>query len=387
MASSIVISMESPSIPETTTSTTTVSALTTIITNSSQNNNETKILPKKRKLNLINMFGSEYESNITNGTSNECRTISSTSSSNVITTTISSPLPVHSTTPSSTTTTTTSDTNNNQITIIGKTSPITTSNHFEENITTQCDLSEWIGTRILARRITNEPSTVYLPGVIKSFDLINCCVGVQFDSDNDHNDEIQYYRQKEQLNYIICDNIPSFRQIRVGISVAAKFSNQNREFHEGIVEEIVDSNNHNSKSLYRVRCAGSLETLLSRANLRLLVQPWTDEDEREEVSVAKSSPTSVIKEVRSESNKQQQPLLPTSSNELTSSTTNQSSHNVSVITMASSTNHHHHHQLPHYQPSTNNSHCSQLPVILVRKIQIYTYFLLLKIIFIEFFII
>lgn len=322
---------------ESNTSSTTTSSVIASTTSTTSSSPEVKLLPKKRKLNMN--FDTEPSS---------VSLVSSHKS--------------------------TSDSNNNQI-VYGKSEPSWSETSFKDSLNinddmkmSSVDLSEWIGHRVLARRkvkMLNKDgihleSIVYQSGVIKCFDLING-LGVHFDDCSADNDEqsTEYYRGSS-LIYIIRDCASSARQIKLGSRVVARSSNTGRFFREGVIEEICNESNCKTH-LYRVRFLYdsnlSPETL-SRANLRLFVQPWAD-DEDEECAVANTrtsifgncntadKPTThqvgVIKETR-----RSQHTTP----DTTPSIVQSSHHNVSVITSAPAN-------------SRQSSVCYQSPVIQV----------------------
>ncbi|KPM07861.1 hypothetical protein QR98_0063690 [Sarcoptes scabiei] len=279
--------------------------------------NESKILPKKRKIHL-NDFEMEASSLTTLIPPLDSHTSNSLISSSLIEPKID-PSDLNSEVYDLTrqTNLTANDTNNNQISLtesqtLRKESKSVIENHWKRSLP---DLTEWIGHRVLARRLKSIDSkhlNVYLPGVIKSFDLENgLCI--QFDEISSNTsanlpnesmlsvdsrkdlqsiqaDTLQEYYSGDDLLNIIGDCAPSAKQIKLGSHIVAKDSN--KEFREGVVEEILNDPLNPKISTFRVRFTNNhaknqndvIETIsrceqLSRANIRLFIQPWSDEDE------------------------------------------------------------------------------------------------------------
>lgn len=330
MASTSLLITPTPTSIPITSSPSTSPTIPSLSSNHAVITSEAKLLPKKRKLTLGSLFGSEeaaaasdQTSVVTNDYNNNDSSARNSQLGDTRTTSSNTTL--------STTTASTSDTNNNQIlynkssssSILTNGCTTTTSNNNNNTNSSlsassslslpACDLSEWTGHRVLARRLASSlskslnESVAYLPGVIKCFDPANCSLGIEFDSSStaaeegsQKDDQMEYY-SAGQLSYIITDSAPSFREIKLGGRVAAKVAGS-RQFQEAIVEEIVDvtatgnssSSSHNSKSTYRIRFikgdeagesdkdsqSAKVETV-SRANLRLLRQPWADEEDEE----------------------------------------------------------------------------------------------------------
>lgn len=179
------------------------------------------------------------------------------------------------------------------------------------------DLSEWIDHRVLARQPDND--NIYLSGVIKSFDL-STGLGVELDS----NHQTHYYNFAD-LNHLISDCVPSARQLRVGTKVVAKCSSSGGGvFREGCIEAVIDTQSATSKSQYQIKCHNDETVVVSRANLRLVMQPWADEDEDIVETIANNN-SAAVSEIDTKPK--------------------QTSQSVSVITMATSQ-----HTQVHQQP-------------------------------------
>ena len=222
------------------------------------NSNEPKKVPKKRKFALdfdINEAVNEMSVNDKNPLSaiavNNCNNNSPTATT---------------ATTATTTTTLNSNTNDGQ--------------------DDQMDLSEWIGCRVLAKT----SQYIYQRGMIQCHDPKRG-IGVEFDNKND-NKNIVYYNPKS--TDIIGDCCPLPGQIRCGMRIVAKCTDDGG-FREGIVEEIQDntgqgiSQGNSNKTIYLIKFNGpesnsNSSCCLSRANLRLSMQPWSEEVDIEPVT-------------------------------------------------------------------------------------------------------
>ena len=177
--------------------------------------------------------------------------------------------------------------NNNGLNAITKNQNIITANSIGSN-GRENDLSEWIGHRVLAKTANG----LYEKGVI---DICHSYkgIGVLFDQTND----FHYYRTSS--SEIVADCCPLAAQIKVGLDVIAKCLNG---FMEGVVAEIsVDNSNgsNGQKTIYKIRFDEQNKCeWLSRPNLRLRVQPWSEDVDNNDAEPAVSvSDNKIIKEV------------------------------------------------------------------------------------------
>ncbi|KAI5700236.1 hypothetical protein M8J75_016407 [Diaphorina citri] len=149
---------------------------------------------------------------------------------------------------------------------------------------TDINLHEWIDHRVLAKR-----NSVYLPGVIRKADS-GSVIWVEFD----------YYEGTlvpfpDVLSHgkydIISDASPSFGQVTKGTRVCLRTSVELSEdvdqpgprvFITGIVDEILSSP---VRFVVHTLEANQKELTVKRADLRLLLPPWWDELEDDEIVV------------------------------------------------------------------------------------------------------
>lgn len=306
---------------------------------------EPKLLPKKRKFNLYDV--------IENGKSDNSTPVIHSSSSSV--------LPASSYD--------CNDTNNNHIQTFKHPSEQVVKNKESSSqmVNLNVDLSEWIGHRVLAQ-LPNVQNT-YDSGVIKSYDL-NKGVGVELDS----NHSVHFYpldlRRNPNISHIISDCAPSVRQIKgVGCPVVAKCGSG--LFRSGTLCEILESAPSASKSYtYRIQFLnkyGGVEyEIVSRANLRLFLHPWQDEEDASKSAPASShgsgipgyrpfyEPQFLVPNSQPEKLPSQMGVIQSPMSQVPKYEAN---HSVSVITMAASS---HKSQLQH-QPVIqvfNTTHCT-----------------------------
>ncbi len=203
--------------------------------------------------------------------------------------------------------------NNNSFDITINNNTNSNNNNINDNIN---DMSEWVGHRVLAKTSKG----LYEKGVINNCDSVKG-IGVLFDQI----DEIHYF--KTNSRDLIGDCCPLAGQIKVGMNVIAKCLNG---FMEGIVAEISTDNNNNtnnaSKTVYQINfCHQNKSEWLSRANLRLRLQPWS-EDTDSNCEVNNSLPS-----LTNNDNRSVGPIIQSGQQ------TNASPNVISVITMASLT--------------------------------------------------
>lgn len=177
--------------------------------------------------------------------------------------------------------------NNSPIATTTTTTMTISSNTSDGQQDDQMDLSEWIGCRVLAKT----SQYIYQRGMIQCHDPRRG-IGVEFDNKND-NKNIVYYNPKS--TDIIGDCCPLPGQIRCGMRIVAKCTDDGG-FREGIVEEIQDNTgqgisqgNSSNKTIYLIKFNGpesnsNSSCCLSRANLRLSMQPWSEEVDIEPVT-------------------------------------------------------------------------------------------------------
>src|SRR6218665_1743934 len=234
-----------------------------------QQQQQVKTIPKKRKL--------YYDTNLQNDTK-ESSTISAAATPVVPGTTTATS--VSTTNPSlnsviGSITTNGNDLNNNrEVNTIVSTGA--TSSSQVDCFTS--DLSEWIGHRILAKNHQQRSNVDgYSPGVITDFQPATG-LSVTFDGDAQ---TVNF--SPTMISNIIVDSAPSFRRLKIGKRIAAKRCPQNGVggFVEGSIESIINDGQacHNNKSVYKVRFNDTGVETISRPNIRLLLQPWSDEDE------------------------------------------------------------------------------------------------------------
>lgn len=152
------------------------------------------------------------------------------------------------------------------------------------------DFSEWKGQRILAKR-----NSVYLPGIIKSV-VNNLQVGVLFDGDRD----VEVFGSLGRSLDIISDYSPSIASVHVGLRVCVRINPDSSEFHVG---QILEKRQQQVPYLVALD-AGGQELWVSRANLRLLQAPWSEDIEEQEIaSITSKGPEEIVheKEERKES--------------------------------------------------------------------------------------
>lgn len=152
------------------------------------------------------------------------------------------------------------------------------------------DFSEWKGQRILAKR-----NSVYLPGIIKSV-VNNLQVGVLFDGDRD----VEVFGSLGRSLDIISDYSPSIASVHVGLRVCVRINPDSSEFHVG---QILEKRQQPVPYLVALD-AGGQELWVSRANLRLLQAPWSEDIEEQEIaSITSKGPEEIVheKEERKES--------------------------------------------------------------------------------------
>lgn len=145
------------------------------------------------------------------------------------------------------------------------------------------DFSEWKGQRILAKR-----NAVYLPGIIKSV-VNNLQVGVLFDGDRD----VEVFRSLGRSLDIISDYSPSIASVHVGLRVCVRTNPDSSEFHVG---QILEKRQQQVPYLVALD-AGDQRLWVSRANLRLLQAPWSEDIEEQEIaSITSKGPEEIVHE-------------------------------------------------------------------------------------------
>jgi hypothetical protein len=141
-------------------------------------------------------------------------------------------------------------------------------------------LHEWIDHRVLAKR--NE---MYFPGIIRKADSTVGNIWIEFD--NNAEDLVVYQDVLHAGRYdVISDASPSLSQVTVGSRVCVRTTGslvddkqlQARIFVEGSVFKILPAP---TRFVIRLASSENKEYIASRADIRLLQPPWSDELEND----------------------------------------------------------------------------------------------------------
>lgn len=132
------------------------------------------------------------------------------------------------------------------------------------------DFNEWKGQRVLAKK-----NGVYLPGIIKLI-TNNLQVGVLFDGTNG----VEMFGSVGRSLDIISDYSPSTSSVHIGLRVCIRIDPESSEFHVG---QILEKRPQPISYLVALDVEGQ-QLWVSRANLRLLQAPWSEDIEEQEIA-------------------------------------------------------------------------------------------------------